>query len=1168
MSEVLLKTASATAPVRDHDARRVIREELAINLLVEAGAGSGKTQMLAERMAAGVAAGVYDIEHMAAVTFTRKAASELRGRFHLALEKQLAACMAAGPDLVLGRCGAGASTPADLAGIKRLQHALGNLERFFAGTIHSFCARLLRERPVESGVSPGFTELDEVQDEDVRNRAWRDVIGSARAAGDPQVVALLETGVRPNDLDSVFATICLNEDVEFPPGDAECPEPGPAWKALEKFWRKLEAKLPAEIDPGTTCRIQKAALEFRRKLRVARKRLDRPATIADLLDTWDCESRITLYQWSKDKAEQQRAKVLINGMHEEFCAETVIPFLSTWRQYIYRLSVSLLSRARDHARAERRRRNSLNYGDLLNLTVKVLRENTNVRRALQRKYRFLFVDEFQDTDPVQAEIVFLLAADEEHHSSVGQGLQAPASSAVASTSTPSVQFIRSQRSNTEPRTPNRDPRTATNVQRTANWRTVRLRPGALFVVGDPKQSIYRFRRADIEIYNTVRERFSQPAMGRVVTLTTNFRSTPALCEWANGVFDGPFPSSPTQHSPRFARLDPNPERKASRAGGICTLTYTCDGKEVPGEDSARIARYIRSEVDSGRRKYSDFLILTRKKKDRIAPYAAALEAMNVPLEVSGAGAFGDSAEVQALTVLIRALADPQDQLSLVAVLRGPLFGISDRELFEFKQSGGWFSIFAGAKGDTEPEPRTANPDPRNANCEPRTPVDTALAALNQYYRWTRLLPAGAALDKILEHSGYLALAATTPGGVEAGDLLHAVDRVRQIVEEGGSLSDAADALEADGDFSNEVESLPLEPGRADVVRIMNLHKAKGLEADVVFLADPCGGVSPRVDVHIRRDGGRAVGWFKLGRRYTRQDGSPGFTLLGEHADWPLHEQAEQPFLDQEQTRLYYVAATRAREMLVISRHGQKDAPAWGILTGALDDAKELRVPAKVPVSPSVPPTCSSNARAEAGAARLAADARVKQASWSITSVTAEAKHLGRMSALAATASEDDATRVVAQNTASHRADAGMAWGTLIHGLLEHAMRHTAATREDLRRLAMWLTVEEPQLRGVIDMAIDTVQAVAAADFWRQAKVSEHSEEAPFTFAEAERLTTGVIDLIHRGPQGWCITDYKTDADGGSRKSTTYEAQAAQYRTALEACGVKVDGIALRSVRSE
>src|SRR5262245_62331549 len=107
----------------DRESRLRIREELLENILVEAGAGSGKTQMLAERMAAGVANGVYQVEHMAAVTFTRKAASELRGRFHLALEKELVMASAS------------PSRPADLERIARLRSALSNLERFFAGTI-------------------------------------------------------------------------------------------------------------------------------------------------------------------------------------------------------------------------------------------------------------------------------------------------------------------------------------------------------------------------------------------------------------------------------------------------------------------------------------------------------------------------------------------------------------------------------------------------------------------------------------------------------------------------------------------------------------------------------------------------------------------------------------------------------------------------------------------------------------------------------------------------------------------------------------------------------------------------------------------------------------------------------------------------------------------------
>jgi ATP-dependent helicase/nuclease subunit A len=517
-------------------------------------------------------------------------------------------------------------------------------------------------------------------------------------------------------------------------------------------------------------------------------------------------------------------------------------------------------------------------------------------------------------------------------------------------------------------------------------------------------------------------------------------------------------------------------------------------------------------------------------------------------------------------VLLQALADPQDALALVAVLRGPLFGISDRALFAFKQASGWFSLFAGAHPDgaatfslgvePDPEPGAPIPDPGSVA------VTKALTALRQYWRWTRLLPAAAAMDRILDHTGYLALAATTPGGVDAGDLLHAVDRVRQVVEEGGSLADAADALEADREPTNEVESLPLEPGRTNVVRVMNLHKAKGLEADVVFLADPNGGYPLRVDSHIERKDLKAQGWFKVEKQSDNQ--WPG-KLLGEHADWAAHEAAELPYKQAEGDRLLYVAATRARELLVVSRYLGKDSQkSWDVFDGYLANAKELP-PALVVAPPHVEPLdCSTDAQAQAIASCIAAQARLLEASWSITSVTAEARHIARMTRTA-DASVDDPTKVVGTDTPAHRADAGMAWGSLIHGLLEHAMRHKSATRDDLRRLAMWLTVEEPQLRAVVDEALDTVERAARADFWQLAQKHDHSVETPFFVLEpAGRLTNGVIDLLFHSDEGWRVVDYKTDV---TLDDKSYEAQLEAYRAALREVGCYVVDATVVSVRS-
>jgi ATP-dependent helicase/nuclease subunit A len=1078
-------------PPKDAAERLRISTELDRNLLVEAGAGSGKTHEMAARMAAGIASGAHAIEHLAAVTFTRKAAAELRGRFQLALEEELGK-----------RVGRSGLSTAELNSESRLRSALSNLERFFAGTIHAFCARLLRERPVEAGVSPGFTELDETEDNLLRQQSWRDYRSQAKVAGDPDYLALLDAGLEPKHFEAAFNTVCQYEDVEFPPGDAPEPDTKQTWKDLQAFWASLQALMPPAIDPDSTCKTQERAQRFERTWRfVGRDRRDIDGLVK-LLECWTSQPKAVL-KWWPTKAIAKQAEQL----HADFKAAVVDPFLTRWRQYVYRRAVALLVKARDAAKAERRRRNTLSFNDLLLVTAQVLRTNADVRQSLQQKYRWLFVDEFQDTDPVQAEIMFLLAAS-------GEG---------------------------------------------ADWRTVPLRPGALFVVGDPKQSIYRFRRADIDIYNEVRARIGGKDESGLVRLTTNFRSVPGLCDWANDVFRQTFPDEPTQHSPQFAPLD-SYRKKEGTTPDLATLTIddTVASGEVAAEEASRIARYIHSEVAAKRRTYGSFLILTRKRKN-LRAYAQALEDLRVPIEVSGAGAFGESDEVRELSLLIRALADPQDAVALVGVLRGRLFGVSDPDLFAFRQAGGYFSLFS--------EISTASV------------VTTALASLRRWYSWTRVLPAAAALDRILDDSGFLALAATSPDGVEAGDLLHAVDQVRAILETGLTLSDAADALAVWSDLDDErikepaeVDSLPLQPGRPDVVRLMNLHKAKGLEADVVFLVDPTGGVGSWVDVRIERtSGSQALGYFRLERK-PEKNRAP--KVLAEPPDWGAHEAAEQHYLDAEAQRLLYVAATRARDLLVVGRYtGNRSRPAWAGLDAHLGGAKELVIPAAVATSAPVTVDLSAPTRKKATRAAEEAHHRARRASWAAVSVTSELKAFPRVTpGDDASTAPDDPTRTVTADTPSRRADAGVAWGTLVHGLLEHAMRHKTTTRDDLRRLAVWLTMETPELRVVIEQALDTVQAVAQGEFWQEARASvEVHEEVPFSVKEEREglatVVSGAIDLAYRVREGWRIEDYKTDRDADVRQlQERYAGQLEAYRRAWEHISRQAAAVSARSAR--
>jgi len=1081
----------------DAGSRRTIEDRLDLNILVEAGAGSGKTHSLANRMAAGIVSGRYEVEHLAAVTFTRKAAAELRGRFQLALEKRLR--------------GADGSERA------RIERALASLEHLFAGTIHSFCAHLLRERPVEAGIAPGFSELDELEDEELTGRAWRDYLARLRGERSPLLHDLQRARVSAKDLDRAFRTVCNFDEVDFPPGDAVEPDIEAVRKATEVFWEQLQALMPKPPDPGNKCGTLERARKFRGLLRSASN--GRPADLAEALQCWENPPKVTMKWWAEDTHGQRVVRAKVEELVSEFHVVTVRPFLSAWRQYVYRLAMTLLTGAREFARGERRRALKLNYGDLLSAAAALLRNNPLVRAALQRKYLWLLVDEFQDTDPIQAEVMLLLAADED----CGDG--------VAETEI--------------------DPY------------AVRLRPGALFVVGDPKQSIYRFRRADIDVYNRVRETV-QRSGGKVVPLTTSFRARPSLCQWNNEAFSRLLPSEATPHQAAFRPLDPAPAWKPQRPSakgerGLRTVTVPDDVARgrVAGADAEIIARYIRAEVDAKAADWADFLVLTRKKK-QLHVYAAALQALRVPTEVTGAGAFGGSPVVRALVGLLRALGDPGDALAVVGVLRGPLFGISDRQLFEHRQAGGYFSLSAGQGS-------------RNGN-QP-SPVAAALERLGALLRLTRSLPLPSAVERLVEDTGFLALAASAEGAgpASAGDVLHAVDLVRAAAESGGSLADTADALEQAA-ASSEVESVPLEPGQRNVVRVMNLHKAKGLEARVVFLVDPLGAPKKSADVRIVREGAAARGYLAL----RKEVGEHGSQLVAHPDGWEVHEAAEMAYVLAEEARLLYVAATRARELLVVSRW-EKDAKGrpWEALDEFLEDVPELAVRAAKPGTEAGKVDLSAAARAEAAGARATRRELACRPSWDATSVTG-ADLEGEKAA---------GGKARGGKSTAPRADAGAAWGSLVHGLLEYAGRHPDATRTDFERLARWLAVDAPELSAVAGDAVDLVEQVIHAPFWKDVQAGgEALVEVPFAVrlgageslggaaaGSVPAILHGVIDLVHRAGEGWRILDYKTDVGvDDATLVARHGGQLATYRAVWgRVTGDKVTDsavVALRSLR--
>ncbi|MEJ2504253.1 MAG: UvrD-helicase domain-containing protein, partial [Gemmatimonadota bacterium] len=518
--------------------------------------------------------------------------------------------------------------------------------------------------------------------------------------------------------------------------------------------------------------------------------------------------------------------------------------LDRWWAHRYPIALRFATRAAVAFERERRREGTVNFQDLLMFAARLLRDHPRAREALGLRYRRILVDEFQDTDPVQAEVLLLLASP-----------------------------------------PDGRP-----------WQQARPRPGALFVVGDPKQSIYRFRRADIAVYNLVRDRVRE--FGDVVELVANFRSLPPVGDLVDGVFGGEagrFGSEATPYQAAFAPLRtrrvPEPDRQ-----GIHQYRIDPDGTSfaAAADDGARrLAPWIARQVADGRSP-GDFLILARQKAE-LACYARELEAWRIPVQVTGSGV-DLTEELEELIVLLDALADPTNPVPVVAALVGLFFGLDHDRLVDHVLAGDAdgvrrrFDLTRSHDGDA-------------------TPVGRALERLHGWWQRSRTEPADVLVGRIVDETGLVPLAAARDlGELRAGSVLFALDTLRVAALRGDtSIATAREALRTALE-ADEAEA-PLEPVRRGVARVMTLHQAKGLEAPVVALVHPVGSRDHPVGRHIERGpDGTAVGYLVVQER-PRYGYGKG-RVIARPSGWEEKEAEERRYEAAEQDRLLYVAATR------------------------------------------------------------------------------------------------------------------------------------------------------------------------------------------------------------------------------------------------------------------
>ena len=1137
-----------TAPLADAEARRAIATALDETLIVEAAAGTGKTTALVGRVIALLVSGRARISSLVCVTFTEKAAGEMKLRLRTEIER--------------------ARADADDAARGRLDVALEELEAAHIGTIHGFCADLLRERPVEALVDPLFEMAAEEQSGRLYDEAFSAWFQEALADPSEGVARVLRHATKERDREGPRHLLSRAGWQLVGQRDFPAPYTRPAFDRARSM-REVVASLRelADLAPlGPADNYLTKSLE-----RVARTVYEIDRRAEELGGAEDLDGiEALLRELARERSWGWRGKNLVwFDAKRTVRREDVLASRATAKDALDRLIdaanadlAALLSRelagAVERYEELKKRAGKLDFLDLLLKTRELLGRDATVRAELQRRFTHLLVDEFQDTDPLQAEILLLLAADD------------PAASS-----------------------PDR----------------VRTEPGKLFLVGDPKQSIYRFRRADVSLYQRIKARLEGEG-ARVVHLTTSFRSVPSIQRFVNAAFHKAMVASPSQAD--YVPLSPFRDEARGRPSVIALPVPR------PYNENGYVTKYLfEDSFPDAVGAFIDFLIhksgwkVTERDRaepvpvearhvcllfkrlhsfgrDVSRPYLRALESRRIAHILVGGRSFHDREEVVALRNVLSALEWPDDLMSVYASLRGPFFAIGDDAILAFRSSQGHLHplrhVDEGKLTDLT------------------RPVRDCLDVLARLHAGRNRRPLADTIARFLEETRAHAGVAIWPSGEQAlANVLRLLDVARRF-EQAGATSFRAfvTKLAEDAERGGATEAPVVEEG-TDGVRIMTVHKAKGLEFPVVVLVDPTATLSQREPSR----------WIDPERKLWAAPlaGAAPLELL-ERRDEVLAQDRE------ESVRLLYVATTRARELLVVP--AVADGPIEDSWLGPLDvalypaenkrrasrpaegcpafgDDAALDRPSRAARTGSVRPGAHtidahevvfwdphtlSLAAEEASGLRqqklLAADDDRTVADEGIRAHAAWRE--GQRAAIARASTPSvlvhKATDAVATGRASDvtfehvpdRDDArprGKRFGTLVHATLasvpldasEDVITSTARTQARI----VGATDEER------DAATRAVAAALAHPWMRRAARSERVErECPvMTRAEDGSFVEGVVDLAFVDDDGaWLVVDFKTDREVASAEAT-YAAQVHAYTCAIaEATGARAKGAIL------
>ena len=1107
---------AANKILRDDAARRDAISTHDRSILVEAGAGSGKTAVMAGRIAAMLAGGIAP-KSIAAVTFTELAASELLIRV-----RDFVSELAAGTIPTELRI----AFPDGLSDTHKanLATASAAIDEITCSTIHGFCQRLIKPYPVEADIDPGASVMDRNQADLAFIEIIETWLREQLSGGEGGIIAemvLQNPGETVGLIHKIVANLRKRRTVSAPAVTPLAPH-------LRAFCDTADAF--AEFIRTAPAVEEETAVFANRFAEMAEALDDGPVTetpigLVRLLVSAPhrdlCTKSGTFLAFKKKgkwvdaakreglaKTDGERLNTAAEGYYAACC--------QAWQAMLQNVASRVLSdliaqvqpvlhRFREYKRSAA----LLDFDDLIFAARDLLRDHDDVRRALAARFSRVLVDEFQDTDPLQTEIFWRLCGE------------------------PSADGA------------------------TQEWSAFHIRPGALFLVGDPKQAIYRFRGADVRAYVRARDAFIAQDADSVLSISTNFRSCAPILTYVNERFEALLSS---EGQPGFTALDPF---HADRGEALCIAALDVAVADQNGKASAEqqrdaeaeavaemCARLIGSEMILDRRsgasracRPGDIALLAPTGSD-LWRYEEALERHGIPVATQAGKGLFRRQEIQDLIALTRVLADRRDTLALGALLRGPLVGLAEEDLLDII----W--ALPRPKDDPETLPRLDLSVDASGIAHPL--ARSMIEKLQTLYRRTNSTTPHNLLSQAMDVMRVRPILLERHQG-QAERALANVDLYLSLTTAFAVRGLRAFAETMTAAWTDEARAVEGRPdAQEEAIALYTMHAAKGLEWPIVVPVNTMTGIMAPESAVTDRDSDTFY--------------CPVFGV--KPAGYDDARDAEKAELDRERIRLWYVAATRARELLVLPRlDAAPSKSAWiSLLDLSLAELPALDLSHFPPDMGTTTPAEGNAQTRESFAAEAAAIAdRRRHLTWLAPS---------RDESSTGPVLTPEAVEIWAANDARQPDDeavppsiqGGRERGLILHKLLEEVLTgetpdDTSALTERARALivAIGKTVVDDPAKGLspseIAGCVTRTLALPEIVELRPTLAPEFPVYASTVVDDVEQATAGITDVTSFGPDGkpQVVIDWKSDVQPTAETINHYRAQVANY---LDVTGTK------------